>query len=726
MPTTELPPRNARLRMLILCAAVAVVAAGLLAVALRKSAPAPVPSAAVDDRPPREPLDDVPELVVTNPGYLGPDACRECHRERVEEFQTTAHHRTSRLPDAAELAAWFDPPHTGYATRTTGLRFEMSRTGDGFFQSVVHRAGSEPVRATRRIDLVYGAAAADVVFHTWRDDGLFQLPAAWLRPLQAWGNAPGLRDGVANLDRETTARCLECHNTWFAHRPGTINQFRRSDAILGVTCERCHGPARDHVAWHKAHPGSASGEAIVRPGQLSRERQMDVCAQCHSNANKRRGPAFSYVPGEPLAAHFRTDVGKHPEEDHTTNQDQYVRQSRCFQATETLTCTTCHDPHRDSSAEHSAASVCNQCHTPADCPEQPRLPEAVRGRCVDCHMPFRPVVNVYFHTRDDDFVPLIRRHEHRIAVHPDARDEVLLDWHRAQPGLASAAVADRLAQQLAAHWLAEADALRAEHRFLAASAAYRQSARFVPAAEMTEKLREVIGLQLQIKDNLTLALRQLAADQTDEARRALEQVLAIDPDHAQAQARLGTLALREGRRELALQLLAEAARDDPDDAYAEGMLGWLDYLDGRPGPALEHLRRADDIEPWNPQIAYEIGLASMKLDDWPAARDAFRRGTMIDPGHVGNCQGLAHALLHLQQPAEALPWARRAVGLTERRNLDMLLTLSDVYAAAGRPDDALETLATAQALALTSNPQLLPQLRHKADQLRHSATAKVP
>ena len=59
------------------------------------------------------------------------------------------------------------------------------------------------------------------------------------------------------------------------------------------------------MAFHQAHPGAAADEAIVHPGSLSRERRMDLCAQCHSNATKPRGPVFSYRPGEPLEAYFR-------------------------------------------------------------------------------------------------------------------------------------------------------------------------------------------------------------------------------------------------------------------------------------------------------------------------------------------------------------------------------------------------------------------------------------
>jgi hypothetical protein len=41
-------------------------------------------------------------------------------------------------------------------------------------------------------------------------------------------------------------------------------------------------------------------------------------------------------------------------------------------------------------------------------------------------------MNVHFHTADDQHVPPIRRFEHRIAVHPTVRQEVLLAWYRTQ------------------------------------------------------------------------------------------------------------------------------------------------------------------------------------------------------------------------------------------------------------------------------------------------------
>ncbi|WP_363320133.1 multiheme c-type cytochrome [Hydrotalea sp.] len=51
--------------------------------------------------------------------------------------------------------------------------------------------------------------------------------------------------------------CLACHSTYFkktsaaAKAPPTFN---RQKMIYGITCERCHGPAAQHVLYFENHP----------------------------------------------------------------------------------------------------------------------------------------------------------------------------------------------------------------------------------------------------------------------------------------------------------------------------------------------------------------------------------------------------------------------------------------------------------------------------------------
>src|SRR5262249_15495595 len=152
---------------------------------------------------------------------------------------------------------------------------------------------------------------------------------------------------------------------------------------------------------------NGEAHAILHPGNLSRERLMDVCAQCHGNT-RLLGRPFSYRPGEPLDNYYRTVQAKYREDDTTTNQVQYLSESKCFKKS-TMTCIKCHAPHRD----RSPRTGCLKCHTAASCTDHPRQPEAVRGDCVGCHMPQHVWMNSHYYlTSDDRYLPVAPRSEH--------------------------------------------------------------------------------------------------------------------------------------------------------------------------------------------------------------------------------------------------------------------------------------------------------------------------
>jgi len=659
---------------------------------------------------------DIEEPVASVSGYLGPQACAPCHARRVEEFQKTSHFRACRLPKNGDMPPGF-APGKGKHVYDPALRFEMIQK-DGDFLQIATRATADGEQSSKaRIDFAYGAAKADEVFFSWRGDQLFELPVVWLHPLNRWANSTINPHGSGDFSRETTIRCLECHNTYFEHQAGTRNEYKRNNFILGVTCERCHGPGQEHVAYHQADPQAETATAIVRPDLLARERQLEVCTQCHSNAIKARGPAFQYRPGEPLDAYFRTITSKYPELDHVANQVQYLRQSKCFQKSN-MTCTTCHDPHRPHDSRISRSEQkCLQCHKPVDCRERDRLPQPVQGNCLACHMPQRVWMNVHFHTEEDRYVPPIRRFQHRIAVDPTARQEVLLAWHRTQSDPSSHNEADRLRKALVEHWLKEADARRQEFRFLAAIGAIREALRVESTPSSKEKLRAAVARQAKLDRDLVDALHLIDERRLPAAIEALQKILAVKPDLAIAHGKLGTAYGALGKKELAIEHLQMVAKCDPDDPYGFMGLGWLAFLQGRWEDAVSNYRRADDIEPFNSKTNYHWGLALSKLGRWEEAGERFRHVLIIDPKHAGGYQGQSQALRQQGRAAEALHCARRAAVLTRFRNADILVTLTEAYVAAGQIAEARSAAAKAFDAVKVSNPTLEPELRRRLDEI---------
>lgn len=653
--------------------------------------------------------DPDPLQAVVNPGYVGIDACAGCHAQRVAGFRKTRHFLAC-TPPAGAAAPGFAPGRNVHPGREPGLRFEMKRAGDDLTLTGVRAGPRGEERRAYTVGMVYGAAwHSDEMYFAWEGDRLFVHPVAWLYPDDRWGHAAEMV-----FARDAQSRCVECHNTWVAHAPGTSNRYRRDDLLMGVTCERCHGPGKEHVAHHTEYP-KAAAHAILHPGKLSRERAIEVCIQCHSATFARRGPAFSYRPGEPLDASFRTAHPPHPEDDLVGNQIQYLRQSKCFQKTD-MTCVTCHDPHRPH--DHAAASRgCAECHAPAACKDQPRLPAEVRGDCAGCHMPPRVWMGARFHTTDDQYVPVTLRSDHRIAVHPEARQAVLLAHFRAKADAASKAEADRLAAQLAAHWVAEAEKQGREGRLMGVMRSLREAVKADPTPANRDKLRAAVARQAEF-DRLDVATR--ATDQLPPAETIalLNKMLEMNPNYAKAHGKLGAVYERQGNRAEAENRFRAVARFDPDDAFGVRRLARLADTDGKTDAAVALWKEADGIEPYDAPTHYQWGLTLLKAERWADAAARFRATLGMDPQHSGAGQGLSLALGHSGQGPEAVKQARRVVRWTDGQDAEALLTLADAYTAADRPADARRALEQALATAQVAAPDLAPVIRARLQRQR--------
>jgi hypothetical protein len=156
---------------------------------------------------------------------------------------------------------------------------------------------------------------------------------------------------------------------------------------------------------------------IVNPEKLTRDRQIDVCAQCHSGRRQPLLPSFSYTPAEPLD-HYLHAPDSSTRVDVHGNQVGLLQLSRCFQESAGMTCATCHNVHQVQRDAASFSSRCLQCHRPEACRIFPKFGEKMAG-CVNCHMPVQASNLIISNSNGKQARPFLRTHW--IKVYPESQ-----------------------------------------------------------------------------------------------------------------------------------------------------------------------------------------------------------------------------------------------------------------------------------------------------------------
>lgn len=650
-----------------------------------------------------------------NPGYLGPGACTECHKKKTETFQSTRHFVACCEPNPGKMPKGFEPTLGTVICPDPNVSFEMKREGNDFFQITRRKSSNGTEEFRNKIGLIYGSGGTgDEVYHLWQGNRLQESRVGWLVSKSQWGLSNLDTRAPGDLSRETTVRCLECHNTWIDHVPGTSNTYRKEAMILGVTCENCHGPAKDHVAHHRANPDDQEGRSIIKPSSLPRDRQIDLCAQCHSNAPRDKGPAFSFRAGDPLEKHFRTNLNsKYWEDDHVANQTKYMSLSKCFIKSEKMTCVTCHETHRPEEKE-TVRKSCTKCHQPSDCQERDRLPEAIRSDCVSCHMPQRVWMNVHFHLQGDLYSPPIRRFDHKIGIYPEAAKEKVMNWHLSDTDPAGQQKATQIRSDLVNYWLAEAEKRKKEFRFLGAIAANREAIRLDPSPKIQEKLDESIQNLAKIDQLWIKALAQIDQKSYPEAIQSMNDILALKPDLAKVHGKLGFLHSITGQKNEATRHLLAVSEHDPDDAYGLNLLGWLAHLEGSYQKAIDYYTQAELLLPYASQLPFRKGLSLLGMGKNAEARDEFKKTVLIDPRNAAAYNGLATSLVRLGfEPKECLEIAKIAANLSKVNDPEILLTLADTCALNGRLDHAAQVAHKGLSIVSRANVSLISEFKSR-------------
>ncbi len=554
----------------------------------------------------------------------GSPLCRNCHRDLYDRYALSPMGRSFyKASGAALIEDWTVQNRLDHAASSRS--YDMFRRDGRIF---VRRGGLE-----LRVDFIVGSGTrARTYLHQTPEGRLIELPVSWYTQEKRWAMAPGYdRANHPDFSRTVNHKCMFCHNAYpdvpaARARPGWDDDVRFPAQLpLGINCERCHGDGTKH-----ARDGSPA--SIVNPVKLSRERQMDVCMQCHLETTSFRLPDslrrfgrgfYSFLPGEALgdyAVYFDHAPGSgHEDKFEIVSAAYRLRQSACFLKSGTMTCGTCHNPHR----AVDVRAQCLGCHT---------QPHTAGGNCITCHMPLR---------RTEDVVHVAMT-DHRIAKGPFPGDLLAPRREKTEAeqvyrgGVVQYYPAAGDTLYLAVAQVKEKANLPAGVPMLAEFLAARPVPHAEPYFELAEA-QAVLGLG-------------------EDSRRSYAMALERDPEFVQAANNLGNLLAAAGRFGEAIPLYRRAVALDPGSAETLRNLGLTLRDAGDAAGAERALRDATRAYPLFAAAWRDLGSLLLSQGQLAAAREPLERALLLDHTDVKTQNNLGLAFWAMGERARARPY----------------------------------------------------------------------
>ena len=500
----------------------------------------------------------------------GSAACAPCHVKLFADYVRTPMALSSGRTGRGGFGESFEKG--GFSHAPSGVRYRVYQDKDTPSFAFDLTDAAPRIQGTRPLEYFVGSGTVGRSYLFSIDRFLYQAPVSYYSSTHRWDLSPGYQDSDRlHLTRPVEPACLRCHASRLQPLPGTLNGYADPPFLEGgIGCERCHGPGEGHI---KGGPG------IVNPRKLQPDRRDSVCAQCHLTAAARidnpERDLGSFRAGEPLSDYVSVFVWSGaPAEMKVTSHFEKLAESRCKIASgDRLWCGSCHNPHSPPVADQKASffrTKCLECHARAvPCKASAQVRARNDNRCVDCHMPKNPVIDVAHAVYTDHSIP-------RRAGAP-ARQQV--SSNRILKPFGSSKASDR-------------------DLGLAYALVVEDERNPVYEARAFELLRTAIARQ---PDDAP-ALAQLAhlygyRGQEDQAVALYERALRADPTQVVAATNLATYLMKRGRADEAMQLWSDVLKRSPGLEIARMNLALARRLAGDSSSAEQVLRDGLNLNP---------------------------------------------------------------------------------------------------------------------------------
>jgi hypothetical protein len=311
--------------------------------------------------------------------------CATCHAaEAGSQPATPMGHAMEAVAECAILKT-----HPVLTFKTGKYSYRIERKGSESIYSVTDGVAT----FTTSIGWAFGLGRAGQTYVFQRDGEFYESRVSFYKAIDGLDLTMGainqapldlLQAAGREMGKQGSAQCFHCH----ASHGGEGLVLDMASLVPGVQCERCHGPATDHLAGFQN--GKITPMKKVTDGTA--EQMNNFCGQCHRTWDE-------IVTGPKLGvANVRF-------------QPYRITNSKCYDSADArISCVTCHNPHKPLNLDAASYdSKCLACHAPGR-NAAAQLCKVSKNNCASCHMPQIEMPGSH-HSFTDHQIRIVRANE---------------------------------------------------------------------------------------------------------------------------------------------------------------------------------------------------------------------------------------------------------------------------------------------------------------------------